>query len=37
MNPIVKVENLSKRYLIGTREAADGTLRESIVNAVDEI
>ena len=34
MNPIIKVENLSKRYRIGAREAAYGTLRESIVAAV---
>jgi lipopolysaccharide transport system ATP-binding protein len=34
MRPIIKVENLSKQYRIGVREAAYGTLRESIVNAV---
>ena len=34
MKPIVRVENLSKQYRLGTREAAYGTLRESIVEAV---
>lgn len=34
MKPIVRVENLSKRYTIGTRDAAYGTLRESIVEAI---
>ena len=34
MKSIVQVENLSKQYTIGTREAAYGTLRESIVEAV---
>ncbi len=34
MKPIVRVENLSKQYSIGTREAAYDTLRESIVEAV---
>jgi lipopolysaccharide transport system ATP-binding protein len=33
MNPIIRVENLSKRYRIGTRRAAYSTLRETIVNA----
>ena len=34
MKPITKIENLGKRYRIGAREAAYGTLRESIVAAV---
>ncbi len=34
MKPIVRVENLSKQYTIGTREAAYDTLRESIIEAV---
>ena len=34
MKPIVQVEDLSKQYLIGAREASYGTLRESIVDAV---
>ena len=34
MKPIVRVENLSKQYSIGTREAAYDTLRESIAEAV---
>jgi lipopolysaccharide transport system ATP-binding protein len=34
MKPIVRAKNLSKQYIIGTREAAYGTLRESIVEAV---
>src|SRR5688500_5479078 len=32
MKPIVKVEHLSKQYQMGAREAAYGTLRESIVD-----
>jgi lipopolysaccharide transport system ATP-binding protein len=31
MKPIIKVENLGKQYRIGAREAAYGTLRETIV------
>ncbi|HET6892480.1 MAG TPA: polysaccharide ABC transporter ATP-binding protein [Pyrinomonadaceae bacterium] len=34
MNPIVRVENLSKQYTIGTRDAAYDTLRESLVEAM---
>ena len=34
MKPIIRVDNLSKQYTIGTRDAAYGTLRESIVQAV---
>ena len=34
MTPIVKVENLSKRYQIGTRAASYATLRESLTNVV---
>ena len=34
MTPIVKVENLSKVYQIGTRTAGYATLRESLTNAV---
>jgi lipopolysaccharide transport system ATP-binding protein len=34
MKPIIRVENLSKLYRIGNREAAYNTLRESIVEAV---
>lgn len=34
MKAIVRVENLSKQYSIGTREAAYDTLRESIVQAM---
>ena len=34
MKPIVNVENLGKQYRIGTRGAAYGSLRESIVTAV---
>jgi homopolymeric O-antigen transport system ATP-binding protein len=34
MKPIVRVEKLSKQYLIGARETSYGTLRESIVDAV---
>ena len=33
MNPIARIENLSKQYRIGTRGAAYSTLREMIVNA----
>ena len=32
MKPIIKVENLSKQYRIGAREASYGTLRETIVD-----
>ena len=34
MKPIIKVQNLSKKYTIGAREAAYATLRETIVGAV---
>ncbi|MCU1268248.1 MAG: transporter related protein [Acidobacteria bacterium] len=34
MKPIVRVEKLGKRYRLGKREAAYGTLRESIVDAM---
>src|SRR6478672_7976909 len=34
MNPIIRVENLGKRYRIGRREAAYATLRESLTGAV---
>src|SRR5258708_2351956 len=34
MQPIISVENISKQYRIGTRKAAYGTLRESLMNAV---
>jgi lipopolysaccharide transport system ATP-binding protein len=34
MPPIIKVQNISKQYRIGAREAAYGTLRESIAGAV---
>jgi lipopolysaccharide transport system ATP-binding protein len=34
MKPIVRVEKLGKRYRLGKREAAYGTLRESIVDAL---
>jgi lipopolysaccharide transport system ATP-binding protein len=34
MKPIVRVENLGKRYVLGKREAAYGSLRESIVEAM---
>lgn len=34
MKPIVRVDKLSKQYRIGSREAAYGTLRDSIVEAV---
>src|ERR1044071_2325732 len=33
MNPIARIENLSKQYRIGTRRAAYSTLRETIVSA----
>ena len=33
MRPIIKVENLSKQYRIGARQASYSTLRDSIVNA----
>ena len=34
MKPIVRVENLGKQYRLGRREAAYGTLRESIVDVL---
>ena len=34
MKPIVRVENLSKQYRLGSRDSAYDTLRESIVEAV---
>jgi lipopolysaccharide transport system ATP-binding protein len=34
MQPIIRVENLSKQYRIGTRQAAYDTLRESLVGAI---
>ncbi len=34
MKPIVRAENLGKRYSIGTRDAAYDTLRESLVEAM---
>lgn len=34
MNPIVRVEGLSKQYRLGSRESAYDTLRESLVEAV---
>lgn len=34
MQSIIKVDNLSKQYQIGTRNAAYGTLRDSIVSAI---
>ena len=34
MNPIVRVEGLSKQYRLGTRESSYETLRESLVEAV---
>jgi lipopolysaccharide transport system ATP-binding protein len=34
MKPIVRVEDLSKQYRLGSRESAYDTLRESIVEAV---
>jgi hypothetical protein len=34
MKPIVRVESLSKQYLLGSRESAYATLRESVVEAV---
>ncbi len=36
MTPIIRVENLSKSYRIGAREAPYQTLRESVVKAVRE-
>src|SRR5213592_1928737 len=33
MNPIIRVENLSKKYSIGAREAAYETFREALLNA----
>lgn len=34
MEPIIRVENLGKRYVLGSRDAAYGSLRESIVAAM---
>lgn len=34
MKPIIRVENLSKQYRIGTERASYGTLRDSLTNAV---
>lgn len=34
MMPIIKVENVSKRYSLGTSRASYGTLRESLVSAL---
>ena len=34
MRPIIQVRNLSKQYRLGARQAAYGTLRESLVQAV---
>ncbi len=34
MKPIIKVEDVSKQYQIGSRNASYGTLREALVNAV---
>ncbi len=34
MKPIVRVQNLSKQYLLGEREAGYGTLRETIIDAL---
>ena len=34
MKPIVRVEDLSKQYVLGSRESAYATLRESVVEAV---
>ena len=34
MRPIIQVRNLSKQYRLGARQAAYGTLRESLVEAV---
>jgi lipopolysaccharide transport system ATP-binding protein len=34
VKPIVRVENLSKQYVLGSRESAYATLRESVVEAV---
>jgi homopolymeric O-antigen transport system ATP-binding protein len=34
MRPIIQVRNLSKKYLLGARQSAYGTLRESLVEAV---
>jgi homopolymeric O-antigen transport system ATP-binding protein len=34
MNPIIRVEGLSKQYRLGTRESSYDTLRESLVEAV---
>jgi len=34
MQPIIRVENLAKEYRLGKRDAAYGTLRESIVDAM---
>jgi lipopolysaccharide transport system ATP-binding protein len=34
MKPIVRVENLSKQYRLGERDAAYGTIRETIIDAM---
>jgi lipopolysaccharide transport system ATP-binding protein len=34
MKPIVRVENLGKKYQLGTRDASYGTLRDTIASAV---
>ncbi len=34
MRPIIRVENLSKQYRLGTKQASYATLRESLTNAV---
>src|SRR6202008_575400 len=34
MNPIVRVEGLSKQYRLGSRESSYETIRESLVEAV---
>jgi lipopolysaccharide transport system ATP-binding protein len=34
MKPIIRVENLSKQYRIGTQQASYGTFRDSLTNAI---
>jgi lipopolysaccharide transport system ATP-binding protein len=34
MKPIIRVENLSKQYRIGAKQASYATLRDSLTNAV---
>ena len=34
MRPIITVENVSKQYRLGTRDAAYGTLRDSLVGSL---